>query len=73
MAMEDEPSEDSPAWTTAQSYLGLSRHTMILEGKAENAETMHLVERTTVELRRDGDTLRVTLLRHGKATVISEV
>ncbi|MFN7995997.1 MAG: hypothetical protein U0Q18_20470 [Bryobacteraceae bacterium] len=42
MAMEDAPREDSPAWITAQSYLGLSRHTMILEGKADNAEMMYL-------------------------------
>jgi hypothetical protein len=42
MAMEDAPREDSPAWITAQSYLGLSRHTMILEGNIDNAEMMYL-------------------------------
>jgi hypothetical protein len=42
MAMEDAPREDSPSWITAQSYLGLSRHTMILEARPENAETMYL-------------------------------
>lgn len=42
MAMEDAPKEDSPAWITAQSYLGLSRHTMILESKIDNAEMMYL-------------------------------
>jgi hypothetical protein len=42
MAMEDAPREDSPAWITAQSYLGLNRHVMILESDATNAEMMFL-------------------------------
>jgi hypothetical protein len=42
MAMEDAPREDSPAWITAQSYLGLGRHTMILEASASNVEMMYL-------------------------------
>ncbi len=42
MAMEDAPREDSPAWITAQSYLGLNRHVMILEARPENAEMMYL-------------------------------
>ena len=42
MAMEDAPREDSPAWITAQSYLGVSRHTMILDANAANVEMMYL-------------------------------
>jgi len=42
MAMEDAPREDSPAWITAQSFLGLDRHVMILEAKPANAEMMYL-------------------------------
>jgi len=42
MAMEDAPREDSPAWITAQSYLGLNRHMMIFESSAGSAEMMYL-------------------------------
>jgi len=42
MMMEDAPKEENPAWITAQSYLGLSRHVMILDGDGSNAETMFL-------------------------------
>jgi hypothetical protein len=42
MMMEDAPREESPAWITAQSYLGLTRHVMILDDKANNAEMMYL-------------------------------
>lgn len=42
MTMEDAPREESPAWITAQSYLGLNRHVMILESAASNAEMMYL-------------------------------
>ena len=42
MAMEDAPREDSPAWITAQSYLGLNRHVMIYEADGANVETMYL-------------------------------
>jgi len=42
MMMEDAPKEESPAWITGQSYLGLTRHVMILDGNANNAEMMYL-------------------------------
>ena len=42
MMMEDAPREESPAWITAQSYLGLTRQVMILENDASNAEMMYL-------------------------------
>jgi hypothetical protein len=42
MAMEDAPAEESPAWITAQSYLGLNRHVMIFEARAASAERMYL-------------------------------
>jgi hypothetical protein len=42
MTMEDAPKEESPAWITAQSYLGLNRHVMILESDATNAEMLFL-------------------------------
>ena len=42
MTMEDAPREDSPAWITAQSYLGLNRHVMILEADGGNVEMMYL-------------------------------
>jgi hypothetical protein len=42
MAMEDAPREDSPAWITAQSYLGLNRHVMIYESNPANVEMMYL-------------------------------
>jgi hypothetical protein len=42
MAMEDAPREENPAWITAQSYLGLNRHVMILENNAANTEMMFL-------------------------------
>ena len=42
MTMEDAPREESPAWITAQSYLGLNRHVMILDENAPNEETMYL-------------------------------
>jgi hypothetical protein len=42
MMMEDAPREDNPAWITAQSYLGLNRHVMILESNPANAEMLML-------------------------------
>jgi hypothetical protein len=42
MATEDAPREDSPAWVTAQSYLGLNRHVMIYDGDGNNTEMMYL-------------------------------
>jgi hypothetical protein len=42
MTMENAPREESPAWITTQSYLGLTRHVMILEGDATNAEMLYL-------------------------------
>jgi hypothetical protein len=42
MAKEDATREESPGWITAQSYLGLNRHVMILESDAANAEMMYL-------------------------------
>ncbi len=42
MTMENAPKEESPAWITTQSYLGLTRHVMILEGDATNAEMLYL-------------------------------
>jgi hypothetical protein len=42
MTMEEAPKEDNPAWITAQSYLGLNRHVMILEDDPGNAEMMYL-------------------------------
>jgi hypothetical protein len=42
MTMEDAPKEESPAWITAQSYLGMNRHIMILENDGSNAEMMFL-------------------------------
>jgi hypothetical protein len=32
MVIENTPEEETPAWIAAQSYLGLSRHVMILDG-----------------------------------------
>jgi hypothetical protein len=32
MASEDTPDEETPSWIAAQSYLGLTRHVMILDG-----------------------------------------
>jgi len=42
MTMEDAPREESPAWITAQSYLGLNRQVMILDSNALNEEMMYL-------------------------------
>ena len=42
MMMEDAPREESPAWITAQSYLGLTRHVMILDSNADNEEMLYL-------------------------------
>ncbi len=42
MASENAPAEDSPAWITAQSFLGLNRQVMILENNPANAEMMYL-------------------------------
>jgi hypothetical protein len=42
MMMEDAPREESPAWITAQSYLGLNRHVMILDENASNEEMLYL-------------------------------
>ena len=42
MMMEDAPREENPAWITAQSYLGLTRHVMILESNASNSEMAYL-------------------------------
>lgn len=42
MMMEDAPREENPAWITAQSYLGLTRHVMILENDGTNAEMLFL-------------------------------
>jgi hypothetical protein len=42
MTMEDAPHEESPAWITAQSFLGLNRHTMILENNPLNEEMLFL-------------------------------
>jgi hypothetical protein len=42
MTMEDAPREESPAWITTQSYLGLTRHVMILDGNGANAEMLYL-------------------------------
>ncbi len=42
MTMEDAPKEESPAWITTQSYLGLTRHVMILDSDGANAEMLYL-------------------------------
>ena len=42
MTMEDAPREESPGWITAQSYLGLTRQVVILDGNALNQEMMYL-------------------------------
>lgn len=42
MMMEDAPREESPAWITAQSYLGLNRHVMIGDWNATNEEMLYL-------------------------------
>lgn len=42
MTMEDAPREESPGWITTQSYLGLTRHVMILENNGANAEMLYL-------------------------------
>lgn len=42
MTMEDAPKEESPAWITTQSYLGLTRHVMILDSNGSNAEMLYL-------------------------------
>jgi hypothetical protein len=42
MMMEDAPREESPAWITAQSYLGLNRHVMILDENVSNEEMLYL-------------------------------
>jgi hypothetical protein len=34
MASEDTPDEETPSWIAAQSYLGLTRHVMILDGRS---------------------------------------
>lgn len=34
MVIENTPEEETPAWIAAQSYLGLTRHVMILDGAA---------------------------------------
>jgi hypothetical protein len=36
MVIENTPQEETPAWIAAQSYLGLTRHVMILDGTAAN-------------------------------------
>jgi hypothetical protein len=42
MMMEDAPDEIDPGWPTAQSYLGLTRHVMILDSNGANAEMLYL-------------------------------
>lgn len=42
MTMEDAPREESPGWITTQSYLGLTRHVMILDDDSLNAEMLYL-------------------------------
>lgn len=42
MMMEDAPDEVSPGWITTQSFLGLTRHVMILESNGANAEMLYL-------------------------------
>ncbi len=42
MTMEDAPDEVSPGWITTQSYLGLTRHVMILDSNGANAEMLYL-------------------------------
>lgn len=42
MSMEDAPREDSPGWITAQSFLGLNRHMLILEANMNNVEMTYL-------------------------------
>lgn len=42
MTMEDAPREESPGWITTQSYLGLTRHVMILDDNGANAEMLYL-------------------------------
>jgi hypothetical protein len=42
MTMEDAPDEESPGWITTQSYLGLTRHVMILDSNGANAEMLYL-------------------------------
>ena len=42
MMMEDAPKEESPGWITTQSYLGLTRHVMILDDDGSNAEMLYL-------------------------------
>jgi len=42
MTMEDAPREESPGWIAAQSYLGLNRHSTILDSDALNEEMLYL-------------------------------
>ena len=42
MTMENAPNEESPAWISAQSFLGLNRHIMILEHDPAQNEILYL-------------------------------
>lgn len=42
MMMENAPYQVSPGWITAQSYLGLTRHVMILDGNPADQEMLYL-------------------------------
>ena len=42
MMMENAPYEVSPGWITTQSYLGLTRHVMILDGDGADQEILYL-------------------------------
>jgi hypothetical protein len=42
MMMEDAPHEENPGWIAAQSYLGLTRHVMILDGDSADTEMLYL-------------------------------
>ena len=42
MMMENAPYEVSPGWITAQSYLGLTRHVMILDSNPADQEILYL-------------------------------
>jgi hypothetical protein len=42
MMMENAPSQVNPPWITAESYLGLTRHVMILDGNGADAEMLYL-------------------------------
>ncbi len=42
MMMENAPYEESPGWITTQSYLGLTRHVMILDNDPSDVEMLYL-------------------------------